>query len=315
MPFFDSVRNLVNSTTELKVKQITDDNENTISGGTIMNEISVLTYSNKTLKEIISVIRKRLSNGLILQRKIYHKNCIIIIKTLTLILYLINNGSNEFLSWIKTQNYIFEILTDINITDTTNKIDVNICEQIQQISQNIINLLLDPKLLDKKRQNVIEFRTSISSPGRKSTDNSHLTRYSSERRSMDRSNMLNANSPMTSSSYCNPQNKSKSFDILQRDDYYVSSTNNNSNLSYVTFENLNSSGNSNNNNNSRVSSRVSSRNNLGPLTEEDDDRHMSNINSNSLEVRHSSNNNAINSSSGSSGGIRNRLFNKTNPFS
>lgn len=190
MALFNTVKNFVNSSTEIKVKDITDDTENSMSngnGGTIMNEISVLTYSPKTLKEFISVLRKRLQIALYLTKRFSHKNCVITVKTLTLISYLLNNGSNEFIAWLKsTSNHIFDHLNTVEIDETQiNKMDWNIWTQIKHLSNNILLLLNDPDLLEKRRQNVIEFRSSISSPGRKSTDNSHLTRFSNERNSRD----------------------------------------------------------------------------------------------------------------------------------
>lgn len=193
MPFFNTVKNFVNSSTEIKVKDITDDQENSISNsnaGTLMNEISVLTYSPKTLKEIISVLRKRLQIALYLTKRFSHKNCIIVVKTLTLISYLLNNGSNEFIEWLSsTSTYIFDHLNTVEIDERhISKIDMNIWIQIRNLSHNISLLLNDPNLLEKRRQNVIEFRSSISFPGRKSTDNSHLTRYSSERLNRNKCN-------------------------------------------------------------------------------------------------------------------------------
>ena len=112
MPLFNTVKNFVNSSTEIKVKDITDDRENSMSNGnagTLMNEISVLTYSPKTLKEIISVLKKRLQVALYLTKRFSHKNCVIVVKTLTLISYLLNNGSDEFIEWLNsTSNYILE---------------------------------------------------------------------------------------------------------------------------------------------------------------------------------------------------------------
>ena len=194
MPLFNTVKNFVNSSTEIKVKDITDDRENSMSNGnagTLMNEISVLTYSPKTLKEIISVLKKRLQVALYLTKRFSHKNCVIVVKTLTLISYLLNNGSDEFIEWLNsTSNYIFDHLRTVEIDERQiNKTDMKIWLQIRNLSQNISLLLNDPNLLEKRRQNVIEFRSSISFPGRKSTDNSHLTRYSSERLSRNNSNM------------------------------------------------------------------------------------------------------------------------------
>ncbi|CAL9735613.1 hypothetical protein MOSE0_I00452 [Monosporozyma servazzii] len=190
MSLFNTVKNFVNSSTEIKVKDITDDSEDSMSngnGGTIMNEISVLTYSSKTLKEIISVLRKRLQVALSLTKKFSHRNCVITVKTFTLISYLLNNGSNEFIAWLKsTSSHIFDHLSNVEIDDTQiSKVDWNIWTQINHLANNILSLLNDSDLLERRRQNVIEFRSSISSPGRKSTDNSHLNRFSGERSSRD----------------------------------------------------------------------------------------------------------------------------------
>ena len=194
MPLFNTVKNFVNSSTEIKVKDITDDQESSIwnnSAGTIMNEISVLTYSPKTLREIISVLKKRLQVALYLTKRFSHKNCVIVVKTLTLISYLLNNGSDEFIEWLNsTSNYIFDHLNTVEVDERQmNKTDMKIWIQIRNLSQNISLLLSDRNLLEKRRQNVIEFRSSISFPGRKSTDNSHLKRYSNEGLSGNKSNM------------------------------------------------------------------------------------------------------------------------------
>ena len=138
MPLLDSVRTLVQSTTELKVKQATDENESSGATGTLMNEISVLTYSPKTLKEIVQVVRKRLMGH---GRRNSHKICIHLVK------------------------------------------------------------IKDDDLLENRRAEVIQFRSSISSPGRKSTDNSHLKKWSSTgRASSERASHVLSMSPITPSS-------------------------------------------------------------------------------------------------------------------
>ncbi|CCK72366.1 Ent4p KNAG_0J02870 [Huiozyma naganishii CBS 8797] len=196
MPLFDSVRNFVNSTTELKVKQATDDSEVLSSStGTVMNEISVLTYSPKTLKEIQSVLRKRFHLMSTLPRKVLHRSCLIVLKTLTLILFLLNNGSNAFVSWIKSNVGAFEPLQNVPITEFsfTDKADLPMYEQIRQSASDILQLIGDDNLLEERRRDVIQFRSSISSPGRKSTDNSHLQKYSYERFSNEIGRSLSEN--------------------------------------------------------------------------------------------------------------------------
>ncbi|EDO14962.1 hypothetical protein Kpol_388p5 [Vanderwaltozyma polyspora DSM 70294] len=173
MPIFDSVRNFVQSATEAKVKEATDDNETSGATGTLMNEISVLTYSPKTLKEIIQVLKKRLTGS---SKKSSHRNCVHILKTMTLISYLINNGSNDFIAWARSNIMIFEVLKDFEVIHED---DEKMAEQIRYIAGDLCILINDDELLEARRKDVIQFRSSISSPGRKSTDNSHLKKTAS----------------------------------------------------------------------------------------------------------------------------------------
>lgn len=188
MPLLDSVKSFVQSTTELKVRQATDESENSGATGTLMNEISVLTYSPKTLKEIIQVVRKRLTgNG----RKTSHKNCIHLVKTLTLVSYLMNNGSNEFIAWVKSSIFIVECLRNFQ---AQNRADEKIGKQIRLMADDLCTLVDDDQLLEQRRKEVGVFRSSISSPGRKSTDNSHLKKWS---HSTDRTKSHLSMSPIT----------------------------------------------------------------------------------------------------------------------
>lgn len=167
----ETVRGFMLSTTELKVRQATDDNEMAGATGTLMNEISVLTYSKKTLKDVIQVIRKRLSG---INKKNNHKNCLHVLKTLTLVSYLLNNGSNDFIAWLKSTKYVIEYLANFEAQADS---DEPMVKQIRFLCTDICTLLEDEELLEKRRRDIIQFRSSISSPGRKSTDNSHIKSY------------------------------------------------------------------------------------------------------------------------------------------
>ena len=46
--------------------------------------------------------------------------------------------------------------------------------EIKSIAADLMELIQDDDLLEERRKDVVQFRSSISSPGRKSTDNSHL---------------------------------------------------------------------------------------------------------------------------------------------
>lgn len=156
------------SSTELKVRKATNEDEKTGATGTLMNEISVLTYSPKTVREITQVLKRRLSSY---GRRTSHKNSIHIVKALTLILYLINNGSEEFVAWVRGNLIYFECLKSCEVSQ---KRDEPLAKQIRSMSNQICDCVKDDELLENKKKEIIEFRSSISSPGRKSTDNSHL---------------------------------------------------------------------------------------------------------------------------------------------
>ena len=115
MPLLDTFKSFIQSPTESKVKQATNEDETSGATGTLMNEISILTYSPKTVREIIQVIRKRLLLGQ--NRRNSHRNCIQVMKTLTLVSYLMNNGSNEFIKWLKGNMILIEILEDFQVQD------------------------------------------------------------------------------------------------------------------------------------------------------------------------------------------------------
>lgn len=182
---FSTVKNFVQSPTELKVKQATDENENFGATATLMNEISVLTYSAKTLKEITQIIRKKLLLGYN-KRSINHKNCVMLLKTLTLISYLMNNGSNDFIGWTRSSLDIFTHLNRLSPNMSDKKADAGMLTQIINTSKDITLLIEDEELLEQRRHDVVQFRSSISSPGRKSTDNSHLRSFEIGRSSSER---------------------------------------------------------------------------------------------------------------------------------
>lgn len=179
MPLFESMRGLGQSSTELKVRQATDENEKAGATGTLMNEISVLTYSVKTVREITQVLKKRLTAY---SRRTSHKSSVHIIKTLTLVLYLINNGSDEFIAWVRGNISFIECFQDYEALETR---DQPLENQIRSMSRQICDCINDDELLERKRKEVVEFRSSISSPGRKSTDNSHLRRMGFPRGSLE----------------------------------------------------------------------------------------------------------------------------------
>ncbi|SCV04244.1 LAME_0H16908g1_1 [Lachancea meyersii CBS 8951] len=168
MSILRNVKTWGQTSTEIKVKEATNDNEQRGATGSLMNELSVLTYSPKTLREITQVVRRRLSGN---YRKSSHKNAVHMLKTLTLILYLVNSGSNDFVAWIRSYAYLVNTLKEFTIGNSGSE---TTAAQIRSLASSLSELLRDDELLRRRRSEVTLFRSSISTPGRKSTDNSHL---------------------------------------------------------------------------------------------------------------------------------------------
>ncbi|KAL3235118.1 Epsin-4 [Nakaseomyces bracarensis] len=167
MALIRTMKSLVQSSTEMKVKEATNSSTKTGATGSVMNEMSILTFSPQTLDEITNVVRKRLSN-----RKPSQTNSIHILKTLTLVSYLLNHSSHYFIAWIKDNEQLVQPYTAYTAHAASEKRQ----EEIRQLAHTVLQLLRDDELLERRRSEVVEFRSSISTPGRISTDNSHVRR-------------------------------------------------------------------------------------------------------------------------------------------
>ncbi|AET41677.1 Ent4p Ecym_8407 [Eremothecium cymbalariae DBVPG len=168
MPFLSSVRHLGSSSTTVKVKKATDDSEHNGAYGSLMNEIAILTYSPNTLREITQVLKKRLVGN---YKKTPSKRAVNLLKTLTLIRFLVINGSEECIAWLRRHLVLIRSFQDFTLRDGEKKQMVN---QIQLLSCKLCQLLTDSNLLEDMRKEITIFRTSITTPGRKSTDANYL---------------------------------------------------------------------------------------------------------------------------------------------
>lgn len=165
------------------MKQATDEHHTTGAMGTLMHEISILTYNTRTLREITKVLKLRLTNQ---NKRASHKESIHILKSLTLVLYLIINGCDEFLAWVRSNMCVCQRLKNFKVQEAS---DIPLADQIRAISGHICDQIEDDELLERRRREVVEFRSSISSPGRKSVDNSHLRELRDLRGSPERGRM------------------------------------------------------------------------------------------------------------------------------
>lgn len=167
MAFIKTMKGMVQSATEMKVKEATNSSTKSGATGSVMNEISIMTFSPRAFEDVVLVIRKRLMN-----KKPSQSNSIHILKTLTLVSYLLNNSSSYFIEWIKRNAQLVEPFTTFTLPPQLAKRQ----EETQHLATTILQLLQDDELLEKRRSEVVEFRSSISTPGRISTDNSHIRR-------------------------------------------------------------------------------------------------------------------------------------------
>ncbi|AGO11205.1 AaceriACL061Cp [[Ashbya] aceris (nom. inval.)] len=162
----DSVKYLGSSPTSAKVRKATDDNEFVGASSALISEITILTYSRKTLQEVTRVLKKRLSGN---ANKSSHKNAVHILKALTLANYLVANGSEEFVQWLRGCAPLLRRLKDFS---TENDRDAHMASQIRSFSLSLLELLQNAVLLEEHRRSVVRFRSSISTPGYKSDQRS-----------------------------------------------------------------------------------------------------------------------------------------------
>ncbi|AAS51167.1 ACL061Cp [Eremothecium gossypii ATCC 10895] len=162
----DSVKYLGSSPTAAKVRKATDDNEFVGASSALISEITILTYSCKTLLDVTRVLKKRLSGN---ANKSSHKNAVHILKALTLTNYLIANGSEDFVQWLQGCAVLLRRLKDFT---TGNERDSHMASQIRSFSLSLLELMQNPALLEDHRRSVVRFRSSISTPGYKSDQRS-----------------------------------------------------------------------------------------------------------------------------------------------
>ncbi|AMD21025.1 HEL256Cp [Eremothecium sinecaudum] len=204
MPLLDAVKNLGTSSTVAKVKTATDENRNAGVSTSLITQICVLTYTPNTLREIIQLLRKRLINN---SKKNSHKSTVRLLKTITLITFLVSNGSEEFVSWLKESLVLIESLQTFSTTD---KNDQKMIEHIQTLSKKLCSVLKDPNLLAKRKEDLNMFKLSISTPGRKSTDSVHLNPVGQVRNSIT-SSKNDTGSPICPSPTGSPKSDGHSF--------------------------------------------------------------------------------------------------------
>jgi hypothetical protein len=117
-------------------------------------EISIYTYNKERLQIIITILATRLS-------KHSEKYVVSITKTLTLILYLLQNGSIEFTNWIKRNISCFEVFNNLKRSIYP--------ETVVKKAMRIIQLCQNDEEMRKYKSDIHKYRNDMNSPGIKRT--------------------------------------------------------------------------------------------------------------------------------------------------
>lgn len=127
--------------------------------GSELNELATLTFNPNKLPTIAAIIQKRLIV------KSPTKNWRSILKTLTVVIFLLQSGSRQFLNWAKANMYnLIKGYRNFSCYDIK---DVEIGEPIRTKSKSIINHVRDEEKLNRLRSNFEQLRNDMIIPGLK----------------------------------------------------------------------------------------------------------------------------------------------------
>ncbi|EDK38145.2 hypothetical protein PGUG_02243 [Meyerozyma guilliermondii ATCC 6260] len=181
MTFLRSIRNL-NSSTELQVKSATSSDPLGPYNNDLV-QLSMLTYNSKSLSIIESVLEKQLrkySPSSIASSKFSNneKGWLILLKSLTVVMYLLQNGSPEFVYWLKscTASVIAPLHRAKLHSNTTMYKDA-----IKFKIDSIYKFCTNDNELQKLRTNIHVYREDMSIPGVKRANTTSAADNSSRR--------------------------------------------------------------------------------------------------------------------------------------
>lgn len=117
-----------------------------------MVELSAYTFNQSKLNTITLVLNKRLDH-----MRDFERQRTLLLKTLLLILYLLQNGLEPFCQWVRRQRPKFEALTYAN--DDT----------IRQRARTIVDLVSNIDQLKSYRVDIHRYRSDMNTPGLKRT--------------------------------------------------------------------------------------------------------------------------------------------------
>ncbi|KAI9257686.1 hypothetical protein BY458DRAFT_558118 [Sporodiniella umbellata] len=137
-----SIKNIAKgfSDVQIKVREATS-NDPWGPSGTMMNEISQLTFNESDFIEIMDMIDKRLNDK--------GKNWRHVFKALLLLDYCLHVGSENVVLYAKENIYVVKTLKEFQHVDETGK---DVGANVRQKAKDITNLLMDDNRLREERQ-------------------------------------------------------------------------------------------------------------------------------------------------------------------
>ncbi|CUM66953.1 LOW QUALITY PROTEIN: uncharacterized protein PRCAT00004639001 [Priceomyces carsonii] len=124
-------------------------------------EISISTFNTKDLLKTEHVLTKRLTNK--------NSRGGSILKALTIILYLIQNGSEQFVAWVLNSKYLIKSLGHQDF-------DLKFMKLISDRVASILNYCENPVEMEHLRNNIYKLRNEMSTPGLKRSNSIEATR-------------------------------------------------------------------------------------------------------------------------------------------
>lgn len=161
-----SIRNISSTPAEIKIKAATS-NDSFGPTTSELNELAILTNDSKQLKQIITILIKRINDS--------SRNWRHILKSLTVIQYCMLAGSIEFVYWIQNNSYLISTLKEFQLKDSN-----DMAQQIRKKAKSISKLLKDDKLLEEKRSNYHIYRNKMSQPANGKRSSLDITRHDVE---------------------------------------------------------------------------------------------------------------------------------------
>lgn len=124
-----------------------------------LNELSHLSFRPKCLSIICKRLTKRLNSS----------NPIAVLKALTVIYFLLETGSGEFIEWAYTKKYLIRSLTEFQGSSRKAKKLGDTCSNVRQKAVDISELLKSKSLLIQRRQEFKNMRLSMKLPSPRSS--------------------------------------------------------------------------------------------------------------------------------------------------